>query len=163
MGCTAISWKTTKQISCSTSATEAETRAYYLESKRIRERRTLLQQIGIRLKNATPIISNFADIFNSPTPIFEDNKGTRDMLDAQQTTSNLRHMDVPLKFVHEQHENSVIYCLPCKSEHMFADTMTKQETGPKHIQARNWYVGKKFYPPVNSNHYKELIKSVPLN
>lgn len=86
LGCTAISWKTTKQISCSTSATEAETRAYYLESKRIRERRTLLQQIGIRLKDATPILTSFSDIFNSPTPIFEDNKGTRDMLAAQQTT-----------------------------------------------------------------------------
>ena len=163
LGSTAIGWKTTKQLSCSTSATEAETRAYYLETKRIRKLRTTMQQIGVRLRDASPILASFVTNFNSPTPIFEDNKGTRDMLDAQQTTSNLKHLDVPLTYVHEQHENSVILCLPCKSEHMFADTMTKQETGPKHLQARDWYVGKKFYPPVNSKHYQLLTKTCPLN
>ena len=163
LGCTAISWKTTKQISYSTSATEAETRAYYLEAKRIRKLRNILQQIGIRLRNASPIIPSFELNLKSPTPIFEDNKGTRDMLNAEQLTSNLKHMDVPLGYVHEQHEQGVITCLPCRSENMFADTMTKQETGPKHILARDWYVGKKFYPPVNSDHYKLLTKRSPLN
>ena len=107
-------------------------------------------------------MANFEINFNSPTPIFEDNKGTRDMLAAQQVTSNLKHMDVPLRYVHEQHENQAITCLPCPSQNMFADTMTKQETGTKHIQARNWYVGKQFYPPVNSKHYALLTKTAPL-
>ena len=163
LGYTAISWKTTKQLSCATSATEAETRAYYLEVKRIRKYRNLMQQIGIRIKEATPILNKFVANFNSPTPIFEDNKGTRDMLNTNQLTSGLKHMDVPITYVHEQHEISAITCLPCKSEHMFADTMTKQETGPKHIQARDWYVDKKFYPPVNSSHYRYLTKTSPLN
>ena len=163
LGSTAVSWKTTKQISCATSATEAETRAYYFSCKRVRRHRNLLQQLGIRLHGATPVLANFDANFTSPTPIFEDNKGTRDMLNAEQTTSNLKYMDVPLHYVHEQHEYSVITCLPCGSKNMFADTMTKQETGTKHIHARNWYVGKKFYPPVNSDHYKLLTKTAPLN
>lgn len=124
---------------------------------------TTIQQIGIRVRDAYPILANFETNFNSPTPIFEDNIGTRDVLDAQQTTSNLKYMDVPLTYVHEQHENSVILCLPCKSEHVFADTMTKQEIGPKHLHACDWYVGKKFYPPVNSKHYELFIKTCPLN
>ena len=94
LGTTAIGWKTTKQLSCSTSATEAETRAYYLEAKIIRKLRTTMQQIGLRLRDATPVIPSFETNFNSPTPIFEDNKGTRDMLNAEQLTSNLKHMDI---------------------------------------------------------------------
>ena len=160
---TAISWKTTKQIACATSATEAETRAYYFGAKRVCKHRNLLQQMGIRLLSASPIMGNFQANYNTPTPIFEDNKGTRDMLKAQQVTTNLKHVEVPLTYLHEQHEISAITCLPCSSENMFADTLTKQETGPKHLQARNWYVGKRFYPPVNSQHYKLLTNSSPLN
>ena len=163
LGSTAISWKTTKQISCATFATEAETRAYYFACKRVRRHRNLLQQLGIRLRGATPMMANFETNLNNPTPIFEDNKGTRDMLNAEQITTNLKHIDVPLRYVHEQHEYSAITCLPCGSKNMFADTMTKQETGTKHIHARDWYVGKQFYPPVNSEHYKILTKSAPLN
>lgn len=163
LGCTAISWKTTKQLSCSTSATEAETRAYYLGAKRVRKLRNIIHQMGIRLRDASPILANFDANYNSPTPIFEDNKGTRDMLQAQQVTSNLKHMDIPLRYVHEEHENGALLCLPCSSENMFADTLTKQETGPKHLLARKWYVGHRFYPPVNSQHYQELTKSSPLS
>ena len=163
LGCTAVSWKTSKQLSCATSATEAETRAYYLSAKRIRKLRNILQQIGIQLREATPILTNFETNYNRPTPIFEDNKGTRDMLAAQQVTSNLKHIDIPLRYVHEEHEYGGLVCLPCSSENMFADSLTKQETGPKHILARNWYVGHCFYPPVNSKHYKELTKSAPLS
>lgn len=119
--------------------------------------------MGIRLQSASPIMGNFQANYNSPTPIFEGNKGTLNMLQAQQVTTNLKHIEVPLTYVHEQHEISTITCLPCSSANMFADTMTKQETGPKHLQARNWYVGKKFYPPVNSQHHKLLTKSSPLN
>ena len=119
MGSTAISWKTTKQIACATSATEAETRAYYLECKRINKLHLLLQQIGIRLKDACPVLANFNANLKFPTPIFEDNKGTRDMIDARQVTTNLRHVDIPLHYVHELHENGVVTCLPCSSEHMF--------------------------------------------
>ena len=42
IGTTAVSWKTTRQISCATSATDAETRAFYLEAKRIKKHRTLM-------------------------------------------------------------------------------------------------------------------------
>ena len=163
IGTTAVSWKTTKQISCATSATDSETRAYYLEAKRIKKHRSLIQQIGLSIPNPTPIVSSLQHNYNSPTPIFEDNKGTRDMIDAMKVTSNLKHIELPLKYVHELNESGTLLCLPCDSQNMFADTFTKQETGPKHLQARRWYMGQKFYPPVNSEHYKLLTRTLPLS
>ena len=163
IGTTAVSWKTTKQTSCATSATDAETRAFYLEAKRIKKHRSLMQQIGLSIPDPTPIVSALENNYNSPTPIFEDNKGTRDMIHANKITSNLKHIDLPLKYVHQLNEAGTLICLPCDSQNMFADTFTKQETGPKHLQARKWYMGQKFYPPVNSEHYKLLTSHLPLS
>ena len=87
IGTTAVSWKTTKQTSCATSATDAETRAFYLEAKRIKKHRSRMQQIGLSIPNPTPIVLALENNYNSPTPIFEDNKGTRDMIDANKITS----------------------------------------------------------------------------
>ena len=119
--------------------------------------------MGVHLREASPVLTNFEANYNSPTPIFEDNKGTRDMLEAQHVTSNFKHMDIPLRYVHEEHEYGDLVCLPCSSENMFVDTITKQETGPKHLLARKWYAGHRFHPPVNSQHYMELTKSTPLS
>ena len=162
IGTTAVSWKTTKQVSCATSATDAETRAFYLEAKRIKKHRSLMQQIGLSIKNPTPVLSALENNYNSPTPIFEDNKGTRDMIEAGKVTSNMKHIELPLKYVHELNECGTLTCMPCASQNMFADTFTKQETGPKHCQARKWYMGQRFYPPVNSEHYKLLTETLPL-
>ena len=121
-----------------------------------------MQQIGLSIKNPTPALSALENNYNSPTPIFEDNKGTRDMIEAGKVTSNMKHIELPLKYVHELNECGTLTCMPCASQNMFADTFTKQETGPKHCQARKWYMGQRFYPPVNSEHYKLLTKTLPL-
>ena len=109
-------------------ATDAETRAFYTESKRIKKHRSLMQQIGMSIKDPSPILSALENNYNSATPIFEDNKGTRDLIDANKVTSNLKHIDLPLKYVHELNECGTLTCMPCASQNMFADTFTKQET-----------------------------------
>ena len=64
--------------------------------------------------------------------------------------------------MHQLHYEGVLVCLPCSSPMMFADPLTKQETGPKHLQGRAWYMGKRFYPPPTSDHYKLLTMLGPL-
>ena len=154
IGTTAVGWRVTKQLSCTTSATDAETRAYYLESKRMKQLRSFLQQRGILFQTPSPISTALSAGLDIPSPIYEDNKGCRDMIEANKVTSNLRHVEIPFTYMHELHTEGVVTCLPCGSKLMFADTLTKQETGPKHTQGRNWYMGRRFYPPPSSIHYK---------
>ena len=85
------------------------------------------------------------------------------MIDANKVTSNLKHIELLIKYIHELNEYGTLLCLTCDSQNMFADTFTKQETGPKHSQARRWYMGQRFYPPVNSEHYKILTTKLPLS
>ena len=162
IGTTAVGWRVTKQITCATSATDAETRAYYLESKRMKQMRMFLQQIGLLFRTPSPISTALTAGLEMPTPIYEDNKGCRDMIEANRVTSNLRHVEISFTYMHELHSEGVVTCLHCGSKLMFADTMTKQETGPKHTQGRNWFMGKRFYPPPSSAHYKHLTTLVPL-
>ena len=163
IGTVAFGWRVTKQIICATSATDAETRAYYLESKRMKQKRMFLQQLGVLLQSPSPMLSAINQNLKMPSPIFEDNKGCRDMLQAQRVTSNLKHLGIPFQYMHGLHFYGTLTCLPCGSKLMFADTLTKQETGPKHAQGRNWYMGKRFYPPVNSKHYAHLTSIAKLN
>ena len=163
IGTVAVGWRVTKQLTCATSATDAETRAYYLETKRMKQKRMFLQQLGMLLPSPSPVSSAFGQNINMPSPIFEDNKGCRDMLKAQRVTSNLKHMEIPFQYMHNLHFVGSLTCLPCGTKVMFANTLTKQETGPKHIQGRNWYMGKRFYPPVNSKHYALLTSFAKLN
>ena len=163
MNATATDWKTMKQLTCATSATDAETRQYYEATKRIVRIRSFLRQIGVTIPNSSPVFSSFKLNYELPTSIFEDNKGTRDMLAAGKVTSNLKHVDIPLTYLHTLHESGVIEAKPASSKTMFANFLTKQESGPTHIRSTKWITGRKYYPPVNSQHYKELTKQHSLS
>ena len=159
----AIDWKTKKQTSCATSATDAETRQYYTASKRIIRLRNFLQQIGVVLAEPSPINASFKSSYELPTPVFEDNKGTRDMLAAGRVISNFKHIDIPLTYLHTLHESSTIKTATATSKTMLANFMTKQETGPSHLRSTKWATGREYYAPHKSAHYAELTKTAQLS
>jgi len=158
----AIDWRTMKQTSCATSATDAETRQYYDAAKRTLRIRNFLRQIGLTLPQASPVLPSFQLNYTLPSPIFEDNKGTRDMLAAGKVTSNLKHVDIPLTYLHSLHESSTITTLRAGSTTMVANFLTKQETGPQHIKSIKWISGRQYYPQRNSDHFQLLMKNHPL-
>jgi len=155
----AVDWRTMKQTSCATSATDAETRQYYDAAKRTLRIRNFLRQIGLTLPQASPVLPSFQLNYTLPTPIFEDNKGTRDMLAAGKVTSNLKHVDIPLTYLHSLHESSTITTLRAGSTTMVANFLTKQETGPQHLKSIRWISGRQYYPSRNSEHFKLLTKN----
>ena len=156
LNCVAVDWRTMKQTSCATSATDAETRQYYDAAKRILRLRQFLRQIGLSIPDASPILPSFQLNYDQPSPIFEDNKGTRDMLAGGKVTSNLKHVDIPLTYLHALHESATIKTLEASSGTMLANFLTKQETGPQHLKSLKWISGRKFYPPRTSDHFKTL-------
>jgi len=163
LNCVAIDWRTMKQTSCATSATDAETRQYYDAAKRTLRIRQFLRQIGLSLPHASPVLPSFRLNYEMPSPIFEDNKGTRDMLAAGKVTSNLKHVDIPLTYLHSLHESATICTSRANSATMVANFLTKQETGPQHVKSTKWITGRQYYPPRASNHFKTLTQYSPLS
>ena len=85
------------------------------------------------------------------------------MFKSGRVTSNLKHLDIPLQIIHEEHEKGAIMCIPCSTNCQWGDTFTKQASGPTSLEHRNWYMGKRFHPPVYSEHYKLLTELIALS
>ena len=122
-----------------------------------------LQQIGLLIKNPTPLLSALQECYTEPTQVYEDNQGGAQMFQSGRVTSNLKHIDLPLQYMHDIHERGILKCIPCSTHVQWADTFTKQAPGPLHLSHRAWYTGKRYHPPVSTNHYKELTSRVPLS
>ena len=145
----AVSWKASKQLCIATSTTDAETRSLFSGLRRVITFRHFLQHLGI------PEMK--------PTVIFEDNKGTQDIVHAGRLTPRVKHIDVPLCYIHEQHRLQSFDVTTCSTHLMLCDGLNKALTGPSIRNHSAIYTGKRFYPPVSSEHYKQLIKLVPLS
>lgn len=80
------------------------------------------------------------------------------MLAAGKVTPNLKHVDIPLTYLHSLHESATITTAAASSSTMLANFLTKQETGPQHLKSLKWISGREFYPARSSDHFVELSK-----
>ena len=82
---------------------------------------------------------------------------------SDRVTSNLKHVDLPLQYMHDIHEMAILQCVKCSTHVQWADMFTKQAPGIIHINPCGCYMGRRFYPPVGTEHYMLLTNSVPLS
>ena len=146
---TIVSWKCSKQLSIATSTTDAEIRSLFQGLKKILVFRNFLSHLG------------FPE--SIPTSIFEDNQGTFDIVQAGRLTSRIKHLDIPLKYLHDQHTHGSFQVHQCSTHLMLADYLNKALAGPviKRLSAIN--VGKRFYPKPNTFHHNAFLKYAPLD
>lgn len=74
-----------------------------MATKRLKQKRMFLQQIGVLLTKPSPIVSALDVGIKMPTLIFEHNEGCRDMIKDQRVTTNLDHIGVPFQYMHNLH------------------------------------------------------------
>ena len=148
-GSVAVSWKVTKDMSIASSTTDAETRAAFKGVKRLITLRNYFAHLGF------PI--------STPTPVFEDNKGTFDLIKKGRQTPRVKHVDARLCYLHEIHKSGEFIVHECNTDLMLADGLNKALTGPAIRHHSNIYTGRRFLPSPNSQHYKELTRLCPLS
>ena len=73
------------------------------------------------------------------------------MFKSGQVTSNLKHLELPLRYMHHLHEQGVLQCVPCSIHVQWDNTFTKQTPGPL------------FHLPFGTAHRKELTEKVSLS
>lgn len=149
LGSVAISWKAHKDICITTSTTDAETRAAFKALRHIITLRNFFCHLGF------PI--------SVPTPMFEDNKGTHDLIQAGRRAPQVKHIDIPLCYLHEKHKNGEFVVVECSTHLMIADGLNKALSGPTIKHHPNICTGRRFLPPRDSEHYKILIMYCPLS
>jgi len=134
-------------MSIATSTTDAETRTLFLGLFRVITFRHFLRHLGMPAKN--PII------------IFEDNKGTFDI--GRRLTPRVKHIDVPLCYIHHQHKLNTFDVAECSTHLMMADGLNKALLDPTIKRQSAFYTCRRFFPKRDTEHYAQLTKTVPIS
>ena len=74
------------------------------------------------------------------------------MYSAGRLTSNLKHLDLPLQYIHKDCECCSLSCQSVGSAVQWTDKFPKQASCPVTIQAHNICLGNRFLPLANSDH-----------
>ena len=99
----------------------------------------------------------------TPTTIFEDNQGTFDIVQAGRLTPRVKHLDIPLKYLHDQHKDGIFEVHKCSTHLMLANFLNKALPGPSIRIFTAINVGRRFYPPLASPHYNAMLAFAPLD
>ena len=92
----------------------------------------------------------------TPTPIFEDNQATIAQVLKDRLTPNIKHLDIPVTYLHELYIRGVFCCPYTDSSMNWADLNSKPHGGTQLLNKTLWMIGERFYPPPNSEHFKLL-------
>ena len=138
----AIHHKVKKCNTIFTNTTDAEVKAAYDGTKRLKPIVSILEQMGFRL--------------SKPTPIHIDNAATVAIIAAERMTPRCRHLDIPIAFLHQSKENDEIVEKQVSTHMQLADIGTKQTVPVVFKRAKYWLCGHHFYPREGTNHYDWL-------
>ena len=138
----AIHWKAVTQPGASAHSTDSEVRTFFVATKMIQNARPVLKQMGVKI--------------TAPTKIYEDSQPTIDIVKANHLTTRVKHIAVPIAYIHEQYVLLTVDPEKIKGIIQPADVGTKTLPGPQ-VDAHFGYIrGERFYPPSDSEHYKLL-------
>ena len=133
-----VHWQMGKQSCIAAHSTDAEIRAFFSAMMLNRYFRPILEYLRIPL--------------HEPTVIWEDNQPAIDNMTANQITSRVKHMAVPIAMINEDIQKGL--CVPKK----ISGILNPSDIGTKPLPAsalhRHWRFGcgHRFYPSAQSEH-----------
>jgi hypothetical protein len=137
-----ISWSCKKQPTTALHSTGAKLTALHHGTFKTILLRSFLSSIGISL--------------TSPTPTYEDNKGTINLIRTNCLTDTVRHHAVKIAWLNENYSNDHLVPAYTKSSMMLADCSTKPTNGAQLSEKIAYAIGQRFYPPSTHQHYHDL-------
>ena len=111
IGDSTVSWSSKRQSTVAKSTAEAEYVALSFATQEAVWLRQLLDSLGFPARDATVI--------------FEDNNGAIDLSRNDKYHNRTKHIDISHHFVRERVESKEIDVLPCNTNDMVADILTK--------------------------------------
>ena len=139
-----VDWKTRQQSVVSLHSTEAETRGAADATKR-----------GIFLQDICEFMG-FHQSHIRPFSLYEDSQPCIDILVANTVTTRVKHVAVPIHFVHHHTKLGNLTIKKIGTHLNTADSGTKPNSSPVHFRHYDQAIGVCFYPPSGSEHYRLL-------
>jgi hypothetical protein len=139
----AVDWKVGKQPAPAPHSTDAELRSMFTAVKRTISVRALMMHLGY----GPP----------APTRHHEDNQPSIDIVSANQVTSRVRHIHIPICYLHHNLDRGYFRPVFCKGTLMCADMCTKPLAGPLLERHADFIRGLRFAPPGDSIHHTYFV------
>ena len=143
-----MSWKVHK-FAVPIHSTDAEARACFEGVKRTIKFRKFLEHLG--------------QVQSSPTPTYIDNEPVINLIKANRITSRLRHIDIPLCFMHNECRKETFGPHYCKSQALLSDFLTKSLTGNLLLRQSSWNMGHCHIQFLTNEHLKLLTSRAPIS
>jgi len=140
----AIHWKMQQQKCIALHSTDSEIRGGFAATK-----------VGLFLQ-ALCFFMRIARALVRPLPIFTDSKPAIDSVNSNTVTSRVKHIAVPILYMHEQVKDNNIELKKIDTTLNLADSGTKPNPAPTFSRHFDHAIGVRFYPPEDSEHYKLL-------
>lgn len=86
----------------------------------------------------------YAQALPAPTRHHEDNQPSINIISANKVTSRVRHVHIPICYMHYHYDCGTFAPSFCKGTLMCADICTKPTAGPLHHRHFNWLRGARF-------------------
>jgi hypothetical protein len=137
-----VSWSCKKQPTTALHSTGSELTALHWGAFKTVLLCSFLQTIGVYL--------------STPTPTYEDNQGTINLVRTQCLTDTVRHHAVKIAWLNETFSTDQLKPAYTKSSLMLADCSTKPVNGAQLYDKISYGIGQRFYPPPDHQHYHDL-------
>ena len=146
-------WKHNQQNVVAIHSTDSEIRGVFAAVKR-----------GLYLQEIALFIG-FPQDSILPTPILEDSQPCIDTLNALTVTSRVKHIAVPIHYIHQQIARERFEMQKIGTQLTPADSGTKPSSAPVLFRQSDYAIGVRFYPAPGTDHYKlsqlELFRESP--
>ena len=104
-----------------------------------------------------PILQKLVfEVSHDKTLIYEESQPTIDVIKTNHPKIIVKHIAVPIHYVHEQYVLLTIYTVKLKTNIQPADIGTKSSTGPLFKKHSSYIRGARYYPPPDSDQYIRL-------
>lgn len=91
-----------------------------------------------------------------PSPVYEDNQATCKRVLTQRISAEARDVDARICQLHQYKLTGVFTAVDTRSQAQLADINSKPSSGNALEENISYVIGKRFYPPPDSEHYKLL-------
>ncbi|MGB2447382.1 MAG: reverse transcriptase domain-containing protein [Candidatus Poseidoniaceae archaeon] len=142
-GC-AFDWKQAQCRIIALHSTDSETRGAFTAAKRTIHAQDIASFLGF----PTPSIR--------PVPLYIDSQPCIDILNANAVTSRVKHIAVPIHFIHQLIFDGRISIRKIGTHLNLADSGTKPNSAPVLFRHFDHIHGVRFYPPSGSDHFRLL-------
>ena len=138
---TSIAWKVFK-LSVPLHSTDAEVRVCLLEVRRTKQHRLFLECLGIPCPD--------------PTPLHEDNSAVISLVKVNKITNRMRHIDIPLCYMHNEYNLQTFDIGHCPSKLMITNFLTKPLSAPSLARETAFAMGHMHLQTIGEDHFNRL-------